>query len=90
MKITDEELNQIKSLNSQIENGFNTIGKLEYDKQVIISNIAKARQEMSKLEKDLLDKYGQVSINMQSGEYSQTEKEPTKNENLTVSRGGSK
>ena len=67
-KIKEEELEAIKKIYSEVENIENTLGKLEIDKSKLISKYFEYEKELSILMKDLENKYGNVKVNLNTGE----------------------
>lgn len=75
-KVTEEELKQIKDIQEKQRDLITTLGVNEYqlkyykeEKEVIFNEIKKVEQELSKLSEDLKKKYGDVTINMETGEF---------------------
>ena len=77
--ITEEELKEIQTNQSNLQQRLTGIGFLEVQKANDLGSIAKLQTEMDALKKKLEDKYGAVNINVQTGEYTEiTEEEKTK------------
>jgi hypothetical protein len=75
-KITDEELNQIGELKQQTTQIVYSLGELQYQRLSIEAaedDLKKVLKETklkeASLLKDLKDKYGNVSINIETGEF---------------------
>jgi len=75
-KVTEQELKQIKDIQEKQRDLITTLGVNEYqlkyykeEKEVIFNEIKKVEQELSKLSEDLKKKYGDVTINMETGEF---------------------
>ena len=75
-KVTEEELKQIKDIQEKQRDLITTLGVNEYqlkyykeEKEVIFTEIKKVEQELNKLSEDLKKKYGDVTINMETGEF---------------------
>lgn len=75
-KVTEEELKQIKDIQEKQRDLITTLGINEYqlkyykeEKEVIFTEIKKVEQELNKLSEDLKKKYGDVTINMETGEF---------------------
>lgn len=75
-KIESSELAKLNEIQSKLVNSFLDLGQLEYSKlkiddeieatYIIINNIKK---EEEKIKKELNSKYGDVEINMETGEF---------------------
>lgn len=66
-KINDLELEKIKSLTAEINNCKLGISDIEVRKYKLINMLLNAENEFSKLQNELMDKYGKVSINIHDG-----------------------
>ncbi len=74
-KITEEELERVQQNQQDLQKRLANIGFLEVQKANDVSQIARLEKEMGELKQELQDKYGEVNINIQSGEYSEIPKE---------------
>ena len=73
-KLTDNELSQIKELNSEFAKNKSAIGDLELQKRSIFERMDVIQNEFSKVEKNLMKKYGEDSVvNLQTGEVTKKE-----------------
>ena len=73
-KLTDNELSQIKELNSEFAKNKSAIGDLELQKRSIFERIDVIQNEFSKVEKKLMKKYGEDSVvNLLTGEVTKKE-----------------
>jgi hypothetical protein len=73
MKITKKELQEAQKLSTSYNNSIATLGNLELSKQDVLIEAAKNRQEIEKLKQSLEKKYGQVNIDLTTGEYTENE-----------------
>jgi predicted nucleic acid-binding Zn-ribbon protein len=74
-KITTEELEAVvKNQNAQ-QAYLSNIGSLEFQKSVLSAELSGLVQESEKLKKSLEEAYGQVQIDLKTGEYTEVEKE---------------
>ncbi len=73
MKITKKELEKAQELSASYNNSMVTLGNLELSKQDVLIEAAKKRQEIEKLKQKLEEKYGQVNIDLATGEYVKNE-----------------
>ena len=73
MKITKQELEKAQKLSTNYNNSIATLGNLELSKQDVLMEAAKNRQEIENLKQSLEKKYGQVNIDLTTGEYTENE-----------------
>ncbi len=74
-KITTEELEAVvKNQNAQ-QAYLSNIGSLEFQKSVLSAELSGLVQESETLKKGLEETYGQVQIDLKTGEYTEVEKE---------------
>ena len=69
MKITKKELEKAQELSTSYNNSMVTLGNLELSKNDVLIQAAKARQDVEALKQKLEKKYGQVNIDLVTGEY---------------------
>ena len=75
-KVEEKELQELQNLNSEFVNKKAQLGDLEIQKSLVLKQVESIRIDFSKLEKVLLEKYGENSvINLQTGEVKEKEKE---------------
>jgi uncharacterized protein YecA (UPF0149 family) len=67
-KVTEEELSKLQELVSAINEGQATIGGLEMQKASVMGAVAATREELNKMQAELKETYGDVNINLSSGE----------------------
>ena len=67
-KVTKEELSKLQELVSAINEGQATIGGLEMQKASVMRAVAATREELNKVQAELKETYGDVNINLSSGE----------------------
>lgn len=73
-KVEEKELQELQSLNSEFVNKKSQLGDLEIQKSLVLKQVESIRIDFAKLEKVLLEKYGENSvINLQSGEIKEKE-----------------
>lgn len=75
-KLKEDELKGLQEAIAKVNNIQMQIGGLEAQKHELLHSINKASEELSVVQKELEEKYGQVSINVQTGEI--TSDEPSK------------
>jgi len=66
-KITDEQLNRLQTTIKTIEHFTNDIGRLEVQKNTILSNIRVHQEKIEVLGKELTEQYGTTNVNIQDG-----------------------
>ncbi|QDP56240.1 MAG: hypothetical protein GOVbin3009_7 [Prokaryotic dsDNA virus sp.] len=75
-KVKKVELEKLQQLNSDFVNLKTQLGDLEIQKSLVLTQVQNIRVEFAKLEKELLENYGENSvINLQTGEVSEKEKQ---------------
>ena len=66
-KVTNEQLNQIQTLVSDLNKGQYNLGSLEVQKHKILHGIASVEGQFAALREELKKEYGSDDINIQSG-----------------------
>ena len=73
--LNEEEINVLKQLNSSTQELITKFGQLEYQlqivaeqKQILVDELKKIRMSESEFTQTLQNKYGTVSINIETGE----------------------
>ena len=74
-KIKQEELELITSQHKESNSLINQLGWLEAKKHELLHTFAKINADMSDAKKDLEATYGQVNIDLETGEYTEIEDE---------------
>tara|TARA_Y100000361_G_scaffold106611_1_gene96337 strand:+ start:416 stop:703 length:288 start_codon:yes stop_codon:yes gene_type:complete len=80
-KITEEELKGVQEKVGQINQLQMQVGGLEVQKTIGIENIKAVQGELSKLQNELEEKYGKVSVNLQDGTIKPIEEDEANTEN---------
>jgi len=73
IKLQEEELQNLKSSQNQISQLTYGLGQLEVQKANLITQLGQTQTELNKLGKDLQEKYGEGSIDLETGELTLTE-----------------
>jgi len=74
MKVETEELQTIRTLNTEFNKKKMALGELELQKLDVIRNIGSIQEQFGIQEKKLIDKYGPDSVlNMDTGEITKKE-----------------
>ncbi len=75
-KVTKAELENLQTLNTELSKARISIGDLEITKQSILEKIDLIKSNFSKLEKELISKYGEdAMVNISTGEITEKQKE---------------
>jgi len=77
-KIKDEELQKIVEKTKEQNELLRTIGILETQKQGVLVQLASSNKDLEEIKKELEDEYGQVTVNLEDGSYTEIEKEDDK------------
>ena len=72
-KIPTAELEALKKVVSNINNLQMQIGGVEAQKHELLHAITNENNELQKIQKDLEETYGKVSVNLQNGEITEDE-----------------
>ncbi len=74
-KITKEELDLLVSLKNKQDQAVYQIGVVESQKHAMLHALSEVNNEIEENKKVLEEKYGQVSINLEDGSFTEIEKE---------------
>lgn len=77
-KVTDEELKLVQEKVGQINQVQMQVGGLETQKHIALHQITNLQEELQVVQKELEDKYGKVSVNLQDGTIKPIEDEANK------------
>ena len=77
-KIKDEQLQKIVEKTKEQNEMLRTIGVLETQKQGVLVQLASSNKDLEEIKKELEDEYGQVTVNLEDGSYTEIEKEDDK------------
>jgi hypothetical protein len=72
-KITKEELEKATKVSQEYNGTMQAVGNLELQKQDFLIQAAKVRASVEEIQKDLQEKYGDVNIDLATGEYKKNE-----------------
>lgn len=67
-KISEEQLEQLQKFVNAINEGQIALGGLEMQKQDVLSQIAAVRQQLSAVQAELKEEYGDVTVDLKTGE----------------------
>ena len=74
-KIKEEQLKQVVDLQKELNQIVNQIGSLEANKHSLLHKLAGVNEDIEKLKAELEKEYGQINIDLSTGEYTIIEKE---------------
>jgi len=74
-KLTKKELESVQEVSTKYSRLTSDVGNLELNKQDLLMELAKVRQEIEAEKSTLQKKYGDVNINLQTGEYSENKED---------------
>jgi len=75
MKIKDEQLERIQSIQKELSETLNSIGYLESQKHALLHKIKSINEEDQRIKAELEEEYGSVNINVEDGTYTEIEAE---------------
>ena len=68
-KISETELKEVKDLTIKVSTLLNTIGALEAEKHEALHSVHETKMKLVGKQKELNDKYGLITINLEDGSY---------------------
>ncbi len=74
-KIKEEQLKEIVDLQKELNTVVNQIGSLEANKHSLLHKLAGINEDTEKVKAKLEEEYGQVNIDLSTGEYEVIQKE---------------
>lgn len=73
-KLTEEEVSNLKSLQSEFEDLKTKLGDVEIHKDNLLARVRSVRSQFSEIEKALVSKYGKdATVNLDTGEIKRKE-----------------
>ena len=76
-KITEEQLKQILNTQESLNKIIAELGSIEVQKHALLHEFAGVSEEMKDIKASLEEEYGQVNINLATGEYTEIEESKT-------------
>ena len=73
--ITEAQLERLQKQQNEIHQILTNVGALEAQKHGLLHGLADLNRELDGFKKELEEEYGQVNINLATGEYTEVEKE---------------
>ena len=74
-KITDEQLEKLHKQQTALNSLLNKIGITEANKHSLLHEMAGVNKEIEEFKVELEKEYGSININLETGEYSEIEKD---------------
>jgi uncharacterized membrane protein len=74
-KIKQEELEKVTSIKNELDGLVSKIGVLETQKHAMLHKVAEVNEELDKEKKSLEAAYGKISIDLETGEYTEITEE---------------
>tara|TARA_Y100001973_G_C4999518_1_gene232948 strand:+ start:247 stop:516 length:270 start_codon:yes stop_codon:yes gene_type:complete len=70
-KIKEEQLNEIKEIQSELNEVLNTIGYIESQKHALLHKIKTINERDVEIKKALEEEYGSINVDIETGEYTE-------------------
>lgn len=74
-KIKKEELEAVTSIKKELDKVISEIGILETQKHALLHKVAEVNEKLSKEKEKLEKSYGKISIDLETGEYTEITEE---------------
>ena len=74
-KITKEQLEKVTSIKKELDALVSEIGVVETQKHALLHKIAEVNESLAKEKKVLEEAYGKISIDLETGEYTEITEE---------------
>ena len=74
-KIKDDQLTKVRGQQTKLNELLNQMGYLEAQKHGLLHEFANLNKEVEDYKKELEAEYGQVNINLETGEYTELNKD---------------
>tara|TARA_R100000329_G_scaffold97419_1_gene80577 strand:+ start:420 stop:671 length:252 start_codon:yes stop_codon:yes gene_type:complete len=72
-KITEEQLKELQELVAKINNAATQLGNIEMQKHQLLHASNGFQSDLNKLQNDLEEQYGKVTVNLQDGTFKEIE-----------------
>lgn len=72
-KITEEQLKELQELVAKINNAATQLGNIEMQKHQLLHASNNFQSDLNKLQNDLEEQYGKVTVNLQDGTFKEIE-----------------
>ncbi len=67
-KVTEEELQQLQKAVQAVNEGVAQVGAYEMQKRILMREVEQAESQLKALQATMEDKYGQITVNLTTGE----------------------
>jgi uncharacterized membrane protein len=74
-KIKQEELEKVTSIKNELDDLVSKIGVLETQKHAMLHKVAEVNEKLDKEKKVLEEVYGKISVDLETGEYTEITEE---------------
>lgn len=74
-KITKKELSEVKEISNNFNNTLYQLGHMRLVENELLIKAAQERAMVESVKKKLQDKYGNIDVDLKTGEYSESNKE---------------
>jgi hypothetical protein len=74
-KITKKELSEVKEISNSFNNVLYQLGHMKLVENELLIKAAQERSMVESVKKKLQDKYGNIDVDLKTGEYSENNKE---------------
>ena len=74
-KITKKELSEVKEISNNFNNTLYQLGHMRLVENELLIKAAQERSVVESVKKKLQDKYGNIDVDLKTGEYSENNKE---------------
>ena len=74
-KITKKELSEVKEISNSFNNTLYQLGHMKLVENELLIKAAQERSVVESVKKKLQDKYGNIDVDLKTGEYSENNKE---------------
>tara|TARA_B100001094_G_scaffold58745_1_gene54205 strand:- start:1448 stop:1699 length:252 start_codon:yes stop_codon:yes gene_type:complete len=81
-KIKEEQLDKIKKQQETLAGIISEVGYIETKKHSLLHDLASVNMEVESYKKELEKEYGSVNIDLETGEYTEIEKEELQTEDV--------
>ena len=72
LKVNDEQLKTLQEIVGAM-NGATRVGQIETQKHIVLHDLSKMREDLSKFQAELEEEYGKVNVNIQDGTITELE-----------------
>ena len=73
LKVTDEQLKTLQEIVGAMNGATTRVGQIETQKHIVLHDLSQMREDLSKFQAELEEKYGKVNVNIQDGTITEVE-----------------